>query len=321
MPLVSVVMPVFNGKKYLAEAIDSILAQTFTDFEFLIVDDGSTDDSAAIIRGYQERDNRIRFHQLGRNMGKANARNHGIAASGGEYYAAMDCDDVSLPERLQKRVDFLQSHPDIGALGTCGKVVNHDMTTLLYYFEVQRQHALIALDLFLDYGFIGATVMLRREFLSAVGGYEPGRRAVEDLELLSRLLHETRIKFSNLPENLLLYRRHEQLKFHNRATRVAIQAKGREIKRRMLEQLWDEAPEATIDRFYRLRMRSRLGWAERRAAKQDMRRLIDSLITHKWVEPGDKLLMIDAMNRRLEQASPRLWQMFCHWRRHHFQRQ
>ena len=319
MPLVSVIMPVYNGEKYLAEAMESILAQTFTDFEFLIVDDGSTDDSAEIIQSYEERDNRIRFFQQVRNMGKADARNCGIAAAKGEYITGMDCDDVSLPERLQKQVDFLQSHPDIGALGTCGKVVNHDMTTLLYYFEVQRQHALIALDLFLDYGFLPATVMLRREFLSAVGGYEPGRRAVEDLELLSRLLHETRIKFSNLPENLLLYRRHEQLKFHNRATRVAIQAKGRELKRRMLEQLWNEAPEATLDHLYCLRMRSKLSWAERRSVKQDILRLIESMIAHNWVEPEDRPLLINEMNRRLEQASPRLWQQFSHWWRHHFQ--
>ena len=123
MPLVSVIMPVYNGEKYLAEAIDSILVQTFTDFELLIVDDGSQDNSAEIIRSYVKRDSRIRFFQQEQNEGSANARNRGIANAKGEFIAAMDCDDVSLPERLQKQVDFLESHPEIGALGTRGRGV------------------------------------------------------------------------------------------------------------------------------------------------------------------------------------------------------
>ena len=318
MPLVSVVMPVYNGEKYVAEAIESILAQTFSDFEFLIVDDGSTDYSAAIIRGYQERDDRIRLVQLERNVGRASARNRGLAAACGEYYAIMDCDDVCLPDRFRKQVDFFQCHPDIGGLGTCAQTVNHDMTRVLYDREVPAKHALIALSFFLGYGFVGPTVMLRRELLSAVGGYESGRRVCEDLELFSRLFHESRINFANLPDCLYLYRVHQQLKFRNPCKNE--HPEEREIKRRNLEGLWNEAPEASMDRLYRLRSRARLGWAERRAAKQDMRRLIDSLITQKWVEPGDKPLLIDAMNHRLEQASPRLWQQFCHWRRHHFQR-
>ena len=317
MPLVSVIMPVYNGEKYLAEAIDSILAQTFTDFEFLIVDDGSQDNSAEIIRSYEKRDRRIRFIQLERNMGAAVARNRGIAAAGGEYITGMDCDDVSLPERLQKQVDFLKSHPEIGGIGAFARVVNHDLTTLIYDFEVPRKHALIALTMFFGYGFIGATIMLRREFLSAVGGYEPGWRNCYDLELFSRLLHETRIRYANLPDDLYLYRRHEQLKLRNANTEE--HEEEREIKRRNLERLWNEAPEATLDHLYCLRMRSKLSWAERRAVKQDIKRLIESMIAHKWVEPEDRPLLINEMNRRMEQASPRLWQQFSHWWRHHFQ--
>ena len=130
MPLVSVVMPVFNGEKYLAEAIESILSQTFTDFELLIVDDGSRDCSAAIIRGYEKRDERIRFFQLECNSGTAVARNHAVAASIGTYITYMDCDDVCLPERLQKQVDFLQSNCDIGGVGTHAKAVSENMQHL-----------------------------------------------------------------------------------------------------------------------------------------------------------------------------------------------
>ncbi len=165
MALVSVIMPVYNGEKYLAEAIDSILVQTFTDFELLIVDDGSQDGSAEIIRSYEKRDRRIRFFQLEENMGAATARNRGISAAGGEYVTSMDCDDVSLPERLQKQVDFLQSNPNIGGLGTCARMVHEDLKTTIGNFNVPQQHAHIALNMFVGASFVGATVMLRRHFL------------------------------------------------------------------------------------------------------------------------------------------------------------
>ena len=316
MALVSVVMPVYNGERFLADAIESILAQTYTDFELLIVDDGSTDASAEIIRAYENRDRRIRFFQLQRNMGQAATLNRGIANATGKFITIMDCDDESLPQRLEKQVEFLQSNPEIGALGTGSRVVNEDLATLFDY-EVPQQHALIALNLFFGASFVGATVMLRREMLASAGGFETGRRRSVDLELWLRLLSETRIKFANLPENLYIYRRHEQAMTFN------LDAKGhapeREVRGRMLRRLWNEAPERTIDRFYRLRTQQKLSWAERRAVKQDIKRLIESMIAHKWVEPEDRPLLINEMNRRMEQASPRLWQQFSHWRRHHFQ--
>ena len=117
MPLVSVVMPVYNTEKYVGEAIESILGQTFSDFEFIIVDDGSRDRSPAIIRDYERSDERIRCLRLERNAGTAAAKNHGIAAATGEFIAGMDSDDVSLPERLGKQLEFLRANPDIGAVG------------------------------------------------------------------------------------------------------------------------------------------------------------------------------------------------------------
>ena len=317
MPIVSVIMPVYNGEKYLAEAVDSILTQTFTDFELLIVDDASQDGSVEIIRSYEQGDDRIRFFQLERNSGSADARNVAIAAASGEYIAGMDCDDVSLPQRLQKQVDFLESHCEIGGLGSGRRVVNYDLSTLLYYYVLPRQHALIALNWFIGSSFMGATLMIRRDFLLAVGGYESGRRAVEDLELVSRLLQETPIRFSNLPENLYIYRRHEQLRSKSPGSIPYVASL--ELRKGVLKRLWPEAPEDTLKRLLQLRRGGQLGWAERRAAKRDLFRLVESMIAANWVEPEDRPLLISAVNGRLEQASPRLWQQFCHWRRHHFQ--
>ncbi|MCY3864790.1 MAG: glycosyltransferase family 2 protein, partial [Chloroflexi bacterium] len=124
MPLVSVVMPVYNREIFVAEAIESILEQTFSDFEFVIVDDGSQDRSPEIIRQYERRDDRIRFLAFKQNKGKAAAKNFGIEAAQGQYIAGMDSDDVSLPQRLEKQVEFLRANPDIGVVGTRARLTD-----------------------------------------------------------------------------------------------------------------------------------------------------------------------------------------------------
>ena len=315
-PLVSVIMPVYNGELYLAEAIESILTQTFTDFEFLIVDDGSRDASAAIIRDYARRDSRIRFLQHERNLGPGAAQNTGFAVATGTYIANMDSDDISLPRRLEKQVRFLENHPQIGALGVCAQAKNEDLTVELFDLNVPQAHALIAFNLFHGASFVGATVVVRKKYMNLVGGYTNDRRLPNDLDLSCRLLRQTSIRFANLPERLYLYRRHK------RAIGVAAtgeQSAGeRSVRSGLVRQLWGEAPPGVIDRFQRLRYQRKINWLDRRAAKSDMRRLIDALIAHNCVEPEDKPMLIAAMNRRLEEASPRVWQKFCHWRRHHF---
>ena len=317
-PLVSVIMPVYNGEKYLAEAIDSALAQTFMDFELLIVDDGSQDDSAEIIRAYLERDNRIRFIKLERNAGQGPALNAGLAVARGRFITTMDCDDVSLPQRLERQVSYLRANPCIGAVGACATVMNHDLTAVAFEFKVPPQHALIVFNLFFGASFVGATIMSRGEFIEAVGGYTSDRALYTDLDLSMRLLWNTPIRFANMPDTLMLYRRHDS------AMTVASLAEfnpgERKIRACMLHRLWGEAPEDALDRFQRLRYQHKLGWAERRATKKDLRRLIESLIRHNLVESGDRSLLLAAMNRRLELASPRRWQQFMHWKRRHFRR-
>ena len=316
MSTVSVIMPVYNGERFIGEAIESILSQTFTDFELIIVDDGSDDRSAEIIRSFQERDGRIQFIQLEDNMGPATARNCGIFASRGEYVTFMDCDDISLRERLDKQASFLDSHPQIGAVGICVQLVNRDLSTRIAEVNLPQRHCLIALDMFVGVGFVYATIMVRREFLISVGGYEPGRRAGEDRELPARMLWQTGIRFANLSDALLLYRRHEWSNSVNRDH--LLQAQVLEVLPLMLQRIWNEAPEATMKRFFRMRVGHKFSWAERRAAKRDIMRLIESMIAAGWFEQGDRPQLIAAMNRRLERVSPRLWQRFCHWRRRHF---
>ena len=115
-PKISVVMPAYNAENYIREAIDSILAQTFRDFEFLIIDDGSTDHTVEIIRSYS--DSRIRLYQNERNMGVAATLNRGLDLARGEYIARMDADDISLPERFAKQAAYMDAHPDVAVCGS-----------------------------------------------------------------------------------------------------------------------------------------------------------------------------------------------------------
>ncbi len=308
-------MAVYNCEDFLAAAIESILAQTFSDFEFIIVDDGSQDRSPQIVREYMNRDGRIRFIQLERNQGPAAARNRGIAAAMGEFVAGMDSDDVSLPERLRKQVEFLHSAPDIGAVGAHAKVVDADLQ-LLFHRKPPRRHAHLMLYQFIEgYPFICSSLMYRRPLLLAIGGYDEsmGYHTGEDMDMILRLMGRTR--FANIAESLYLYRMHRQLTAREQSRR---KRHSQIIRQRRLERLWGEAPDASLVRFNCLYRRHKLSWKERRAAKRDLRRLIDAMLVKNWVEPADMPLMIADMNNRLEQASPRIWQRFCHWRRYRF---
>ena len=317
-PTVSVVMPVYNTEKYLAEAIESILAQTFTDFELIIVDDASEDGSAEIARAFAECDSRVCLLQQSENAGAAAARNAGLYAAKGEFFAAHDSDDISAPERFQKQVNLLQSQPEVGAVSTFARVATEDLQPI-YQREPAAAHAVILLDHYL--GFLSApfhhsALMMRRGLMLEVGGYDASMRYHDDCDLMTRMLGKT--EFANIADCLYIYRLHpSQLTSHRNAAR---DQGALLVRQRRLERIWSETPPATLERLARVRPWSRLSWRERRAAKRDIKRLIDSFIAAEWVDASERPLLIAVMNRRLEQVSPRLWQKFCHWRRYRFGR-
>src|SRR5205823_4798077 len=123
IPVISVVMPVYNAASYVADAVKSIMAQTFDDFEFIAVNDGSTDRSEAILNEFARADRRIRVISRA-NTGIVGALNDGIAAAEAELIARMDADDVSSPQRLQRQLAYMQAHPECVALG--GRVIGTD---------------------------------------------------------------------------------------------------------------------------------------------------------------------------------------------------
>lgn len=201
-PLVSVLLPVYNCERYLADAIESILSQSFGDFEFIIIDDGSSDRSFEIISGF--RDGRIRAFQQ-ENCGLAATLNRGIGLACGQYIARQDQDDLSYPERLERQVNFMQAHPDCVLLGTWAQIMEIDRVVNRFHRHPVDEPELRYLMLF-NNPFVHSSVMLRRSALARVGGYttDPERQPPEDFELWSRLARIGAI--ANIGEVLLAYR-------------------------------------------------------------------------------------------------------------------
>ena len=142
-PLISVCMAVYNAERYVAEAVESILNQTFGDFEFLILDDGSTDGSLDILRRYAERDPRIRLTSRP-NQGLVASLNELVDQARGEFIARMDADDVSLPERFQREVDYLRDHPECVLVGSRVRLIDPDGDPLCDWCTMQEHEAIDA---------------------------------------------------------------------------------------------------------------------------------------------------------------------------------
>ncbi len=200
-PKVTVLMSVYNGEKYLREAIDSILCQTFKNFEFLIIDDGSTDSSAEIIRSYT--DPRIRLIQNEKNIGLTRSLNKGLKLAKGEYIARMDADDISLPERLEKQVVFLNQNKCVGLVGTYYVMVNErgkEIHTMNSHFEGKDlKEKLLELNPF-GHG----SVMFRAECIEQVGPYRQQFKSAQDRDFWLRISEVYNV--ANIPEILYKWR-------------------------------------------------------------------------------------------------------------------
>jgi glycosyltransferase involved in cell wall biosynthesis len=194
-------MAVYNGEKYLPEAIESILSETFTDFEFLIVDDGSTDRTQEIINSYQ--DPRIRLISNPENVGLTRSLNRGLDLARGEYIARMDSDDISLPERLAKQQTYMDTHREVAVCGTWAKDIDSAGTV------TGVRETPVGDDLEREYWrpspIIHPSAIIRRAHLNGLR-YDDQIRYAQDFDLWLRL--KPQHKLANLPEHLLLYRVH-----------------------------------------------------------------------------------------------------------------
>ena len=203
-PKVTVLMSVYNGEKYLPEAVDSILNQTFEDFQFLIIDDGSTDSSLEILRFYN--DSRIRIIENKINIGLIKSLNKGLKLAKSKYIARMDADDISMPLRLEKQVALMDSHPEIGVCGTWVEAFYGETSI----WEKPREHDSIFAGMLFDNMVNHPTVIIRMDAVSALKAYyEDAYIHAEDYEYWIRLLLSG-VRFTNIGEALLRHRVHEE---------------------------------------------------------------------------------------------------------------
>ena len=199
-PLISVLMPMYNASAYLRESLESVLNQTFTMFELLVIDDGSTDDSAAIVRSYL--DERIRL--ISNMHDFISSLNKGIDASIGKYIARMDADDVMLPHRLETQFNFMESNSDVDICGSWAACFGESQMILKY----DTEHIKIITNMLFANPLAHPTVMMRRSIFekNAELRYSVDYPYAEDYKLWTELAGKG-FRFSNIPNVLLRYRR------------------------------------------------------------------------------------------------------------------
>ncbi len=200
-PLLSVILPVFNTGRYVANAINSILGQTFRDFELLIVEDGSIDNSLAVIKSFN--DPRIKVYERQKNGGKVNACNQVVFDCAGKYLTIHDSDDISDPRRFEKQLEFLEDHPEFGMCGTQFYEMNQKgqrMRAIALETDPRKLRNLIAVDS----QFHGPTMIFRRDILDEIGGLYRDFRNKEDVDLSMRIAEKYPV--ANLNEYLYYYR-------------------------------------------------------------------------------------------------------------------
>ena len=213
---VTVLMSVYNGEKFLTEAIQSILKQTYKNFEFLIINDGSTDKTLEILKSFK--DNRIIILNNESKIGLTASLNRGLKIAKGKYIARMDADDLSFPYRLEYQINYLKKNPEIGVIGSDVIIINDKFnfnknkkkyynkkkSLINLFLQNPETHNCSLWYLLFDNCFYHPTIMYKRSIINSVNGYQTKRS--EDLDLWTRLFNQT--KFYNIKIPLLFYRKH-----------------------------------------------------------------------------------------------------------------
>lgn len=280
-PRITVLMPVYNGEAYLAEAVQSILDQTFRDFELLILDDGSTDKSPAILASLQ--DSRIRWVSNGTNLGLVATLNKGLKLATGEYVARMDCDDISFPERLEKQITFMDQNPEIGL---CGTWFERQRTHTVEWAQPATDDAEIRFWLLFKTVFLHSSVMMRRScFVKYALDYSDEYPHAEDYALWIRCSRY--MKLANIPLFLLTYRYHPE----NTSSRHSViqQTQADQIARTYLTRLDESITTEDLNtHFELLRFRTPCGLDAVQKSGAWLLKLAD-LVENRLKQPGGRV--------------------------------
>jgi len=293
-PKVTVLMPVLNGERYLKEAMESILRQTLSDLEFLIVDDGSKDQSVNVIKSFK--DERIRLVINERKLGLSASLNKGIQLAKGEYIARMDSDDISHPNRLAEQIAFMDKHLDIGICGTWIESVGDIEGTS---WQPPVSHKRICVEMLFLCCLAHPTVMMRRSVLLKHSLlYDEKMPHVEDYELWARALSVT--KLANIPKVLLKLRKHGHAKSLNSEQESFTDRVRKQMLSRLLPGFSDEdyalhksiaEPNPRPSKEFLIRAHS---WFSRLISANERNGICDSqslkwVLAHKWFYAARKL--------------------------------
>ena len=196
-------MAVHNGEKYLHEAVQSILNQTFNDFEFIIIDDCSNDQTSTILGSFKKEDRRIKLFRNKKNIGLTNSLNFGLEFAKGKYIARMDADDISHSDRFAKQFQFLESNPQIGLLGTATEIIDKNGCVLGNFYIAHDDHLIRWISLF-DNPFTHSSWMLRKNTLNIIGKSYNDLPVAQDYALASEIIKISKV--ANLPDFLIKWR-------------------------------------------------------------------------------------------------------------------
>lgn len=204
-PKITVLLSVYNDEKYIGRAIDSILSQTFRDFELLIIDDSSTDKTRDIILAYK--DTRIRLVKTKKKIGITKSLNKGLKIARGNYIARLDSDDISYPDRLKKQMSFLENNKDYAIVGSRTEVIDEDGDHIEYWNQ-EESAELIFYTLSYRNCLTSSSVMFNKKIVDSLGGYDESCDRAEDFELWYRISRKYRIY--TIPEYLVKWRKREE---------------------------------------------------------------------------------------------------------------
>ena len=204
-PPITVLLAVYNGQKYLRSAIESVLTQTFNHFEFLIIDDGSTDKTLDILREYARVDGRIRLITRP-NKGLTITLNEGLSLATGEYLARMDADDICMPRRFERQFSYLNGHRECVLVGSRVELIDPEGLPIREMCLEQDHDSIDNANLNRGWPVVHPATMMRLAAIKQVGGYRDEFNTLEDLDLFLRLAEVG--KLANLPDILLHYRQH-----------------------------------------------------------------------------------------------------------------
>lgn len=291
MSAVSVMIPVYNGERYIRAAVESILNQTFADFELIIVDDGSSDGTASILAGPPiSTDSRVRVIRHKTNRGLSCAHNTSLEAAKGDLIARMDGDDIAYPDRLEQQVRYMREHPECVLLGSAVDVLC-PAGLKLFTKHLPCDHETITRRFWSgdSQAVMHPAAMMRREAMQRVGGYREEFASVEDIDLYLRLLPHGCV--ANLPEPLLGYRQHpESTNSRKYDTQVQLMAE-------MIAELKSQCPDERLTRTFgrgwpretRLESLLRWGWNAQKQSRLSVARAyaaeairIEPLSTAAW---------------------------------------